>query len=427
MRACVILILMFFVYILNLYATEIYVNTNPINSKVYINGQIIGNTPVRTKIKGEKKIDIDIKKDGYKTLQKIVVINGERVLNFHFDLAPDKIQLILNDKGKIVNICGMPVGETPAILYNVPNGMYEIKKNKKSYDINPAGYKYAIRSTAIESVYSGGMLTLFLLKMNDLKNKGDDVGTAVTSFGSVIMGAVLSYDLLKLLKLRIIKEKARVEVKKIKFKPYQMKDDRILFTEGVSLLGQKRYKNAIEKFSLLTKIYEDSQYVPISYYELGFCYYNLKNYYSTINILNDFLNKYPIYEVYQYAFYYYLNSLIKLKKYSWALIDYQSFKPLIIEDESGTLYKMYYSMLIELYKNNMNNYKRMPYDILKYLNYFLKKYSNSSAFPEIMVLKAELLYRYISKNRGLKVIEEIKRIYGKDQKIMKKLESIVGK
>jgi len=427
LKIFVLLVFLFAIYTISALGVELYINTNPIDSIVYIDGNIVGNTPIRFKIDGRKSIYINVFKDGYKKLEKTIILDKKQVLNLHYDLVPDKIELIIKDKGKVINICGTPVGETPAVLYNVPNGMYEIIQKEKSYDINPAGYKYAIRSTVIESLYSGGMLTLFLIGMGELKNHGDEVGVTVTGFGSVVTGAILGYDLVKLFKLKINKEKAKIELKQIKYKPYDIKDDRVLFTDGVGLLGQKNYKAAIEKFSLLTKLYVDSQYVPISYYELGLCYYNLKDYSSAINVLRDFIQKYPIYEVYQYAFYYYLDSLIKLKKYERAYSNYIDYRPLIIEDESGRLYKMYFNSLIKLYKNNRIQYKEILYDIIKYADYYLKEYSNGSAYLDIMIFKAKILFKYIDRRKGLKLIEKLKQIYGNDREIMEKVESIVKK
>lgn len=412
---------------LDLQAKEIFINTNPINSRVLVDSKIIGRTPVRIKIEDREKIEIQIKKEGYKVLKKSVILKDKDLLNLHFDLVPAKIEITFKEDGKVINICGLPVGETPAVLYNIPNGVYKIEKNNNGYNINPAEYKYAIRSTAIESIYSGGFLTLFLLGMNDLNNKGNTVGTNTLGLGSAIMGCVLGYDLMKILKLKISEEKNRIEVKKIRIKPYQKNDDKLLFTEGVGFIGQKKYGRAIEKFSLLTKLYDDSQYIPISYYELGYCYYNLKNYRSAALHLRKFLYNYPIYEMYQYAFYYYLDSLTKIEKYNQAYKDYQDFKPSYIDDESGSLYKMYFNSLIDLYTQNESVYRVIPYDIVRYIDHYLKKYPSSRILPNIMMLKAKVLYKYLDRKEGLNVLNKIKLIYGKDQKIMKQIESFVEK
>jgi len=423
----IFLLLFCMVFAINISAAELYINTNPIDSKVFIDGILVGKSPIRMKIKEKRSIYIGIVKDGYKKLDETITLADKRIINLHYDLTPDKIELIFRDKGKIINICGMPVGETPAILYNVPNGMYEIVKNDNSYEINPAGYKYAIRSTVVESIYSGGMLSLFLLGMNNTQKSGDNVGAAVTGFGSVIMSTILGYDILKLFKIIIASERAKNEIKTIKYKPYEKKDDRVLFTQGVSLLGQKNYNQAIEKFSMLTKLYSDSQYVPISYYELGLAYYNLKDYRAASDVLYEFLHKYPVYEVYQYAFYYYIDSMVKLNEYERAFVAYNKYKPTVIEDESGLMYKKYFNVLVKLYNKDRTNYKEILKDILNYIDYYTEEYSNSSAYPEIMVKKAEILYRYVNRKKGQRLIEDLQRIYGKDKKIIKELENIIRK
>ena len=410
----ILLILIIFLPCFYAGASELFVNSNPIRANVEINGAIVGRTPVRIILQPLTEYKLKIYREGYKKIEKSIKLQKNEVKNIFLELAPDKIEIVLKDEGKIVEVCGDPIGKTPAIVYNIPNGVYRLEKTDKYYKINPALYSYSIRSSIIESIYMGGMLTFLLLKSNEARNNGDSVYSTAFNIGALLASSILGYDLYKIFKLKMAEEKNISELKKAKIRPYSMKKDRELFSDGVRFIGEGKYRNAIEKFSLIINLYEDSQYVPVSYYELGYSYFMLNDFKNSEKYFRTYLYEYPSYEMYSFGFYYYIESLVKNKKYLLAAREFFDYSPEVLDDDSGKLYELYYGMIAPIAKKVKREDRiKLANKMIKYLDYFLDKYKGSSYQKEIMIMKGKLIYRYINRDRGLLYLKKVKELYPK--------------
>ncbi len=409
-------------------ASEIFINSNPIKARIFIDGEPIGYTPVRLILKPGIDYSLEIQKDGYKVVKKTVRLKKKGSENIYIELFPDKIEIVLKEKGKIINICGEPVGKTPAVLYNIPNGVYKIEKDKNSYSINPALYSQSIRSSIVESIYVGGLATILLYKAVESEKKGDYAYSAVFNVGAVISGIILGYDIFKILKLKVAENKNEVEVKKIKIRPYSVKEDRDLFSAGIRLIGEKNYSLALEKFFKLVKLYDESQYVPISYYEIGYCYYNLKDYKKAERYFRTFVYQYPIYEMYPYGFYYYMKSLVERGQFNLAVKEFFRYAPEMLDDESGRLYEMYYSLLEYLWSEeglDEGAKRRVAKKILEYVNYYIEKYKGNPKTADIMLIRGKILYKYLDVSEGKRYLNNMLKLYKNDRKIIDELERLL--
>lgn len=125
------------------------INSKPDNAEVFLDGKSIGRTPFREQIE-EGKHKIELRRNGYNSLTKIVQIKRRTVTSFTdavLEVKSGSIKISSRPSKAIVYINGKHYGDTPVALSNLPPGSYAIRLEKDGYDpavrrVNlPAGEK----------------------------------------------------------------------------------------------------------------------------------------------------------------------------------------------------------------------------------------------------------------------------------------------
>jgi hypothetical protein len=107
---------------------------------------------------------------------------------------------------------------------------------------------------------------------------------------------------------------------------------------------------------------------------------------------------------------------------SAALEDYQALRPVRLEDDSGALCKDFYRVLEKLYIETGRSNGVILSDLLVELDAFLVESRDSPAVGEVSLLKGKLLFSYIDRNEGQKMLKDLRQRYRADAYITSEID-----
>lgn len=406
----------------NGYAGELFISTHPINAEVFIDEETVGWTPVRLLNIDKESMDLRIRKDGYAPIHSKIELKSGRTNQLFYTLSPLYLNIVLNQPGKDVYINNIKVGETPLILSNLQNGAYKIENIENDIFIKNARYYELQRVTIVEILFSAA---LFGVSLSGVFSQEDST-VQTFEYLSLGFGGLLGYNLLKLLKLRTQMKGEAASLGTVGVETFYTQSDKDIFLSGMELLGRELWDDAIMKFNLVNSLYPDSKYRALSTYEIGYCSYKKGDYSRAFQYLREFVFNYPVYELFPFGIYYLIDSGLKQDQGGKVLADYSALRPIFLEDESGQLYKDYYTILVALFQATEGQELFILEDLLAELDYFLETYGESKAYPDIYFLKGMLIYNYFDREKGRSLLKELKEKHELDKNTLLQIERIIN-
>ncbi len=401
---------------------EIFINTDPIHAEVYIDGDRVGLTPLR--IHGsEESYKVRIEKEGYETLKKQIRTSEERRNHLFMALQPLNLDVVFTQKNQKVWINNRSVGNTPIEIKNLPAGSYQMEKGKEGISLSNRGSRDARRLVVIETLFSSGFFGLSITGRIYFDSRGDKEASQAMNTATFIFGGLLAYNLLKLQKInRKVKQDLR-DLTIIEVEEFRADSARNYFTSGMELVGREQWEDAILKFNFVLNMFPDSSYNPITVFEIGYCYYQLENYKKASEYFRLFVHQYPIYELFPYGVFYLLDSELSLGMAHEAYTELSSLRPVYFDDESGQLFKDFYRIYVQLYEETGREDRAIIEELRDEIDLFLEAEEESSVYPEVLLLKGKLLYNYLDREGGERILSEMRKKYGYDKDLMKELEA----
>jgi len=418
-------------------ANEIFMSSDPINAVVYLKNDMIGKTPFRLTGVEQGKFRLRIEKQGYEPLKEEITIRSTERQQFFFNLTPFNVQIVLTQKNQDVFINEKRVGGTPLEINKLPEGTYDISRQEGGISVSYRGFSEIRRMVRYETYFSAAFLVASLAGRMYFDKRGDEKIADSLDFSSLIFMGLLGYNLLKSAKLSSAARTQLEQMTAIEVETYRADSERNNFSNGMELVGREQWNDALLKFNFVYNMFPDSEYSPLCVYEIGYCHYMMEDYEKAAQYFRLSVFEYPIFELFPYAVYYFLDSLLKRAKgpqvgqdqktetASLALSEYEALRPVHVEDSSGELQKDYYDVLTGLYEQSGKEGRILLTDLEYILNEFIEKNSDASAFPDIYLLKGKLLYTYLDRGEGIRVLNEVKTRYNYDKNIMKEIESIM--
>ncbi len=408
------------------YSSEIFIHSDPIGAEVYLGDERIGKTPLRLRNVEEGTFILSIEKDGFQRVRDEVTLReNERTKLLFYDLFPLSIDFILHHENRDVYINGVLAGKSPLIIKNIPPGTYDMSSDNGAISISGAEYRRMKKATVFETVFATGLFAASIAGSLTSDRNDTSPQAYALRISPFIAGGILGYDLLKLCKLRTGLRRDRKMMKGIEVVPWRGEMDRDLLTEGVELIGEESWREAIGKFNLLVNLYPDSQYVPLSLYEMGYSYYRMEEYGKAKDYFRRFIHEYPVYEFYSYGAYYLIDAERTMGNYSAALGEYESLRPLYLDDVMGEIYGLYYNLFVDLYEKTGSANPQPLGDLIDELDYFMEQYGDSLLYPDILFLKGKLLYKYLDRDGGIDIFNEIGESFSYRKEIMLEMEAIL--
>ncbi len=370
---------------------ELFINTNPIQAEVYFGLTRMGTTPIRLTGLEPTAARVTVNREGYARVRETVDLEGGRTRSLYYDLVPRSLDLILSQGGKEVVINEVPTGTAPLLVKNIPNGIYRIENSEERISIQNAEYARMKRATLIETAFSSG---LFAASLAGAFHYEPQDGGSVLNITAIIFGGLTGYNLIKLLKLNTAEKADRLSMSAIEVSPYNKEEDREMFSAGADLVGREQWSDALARFNLLINVYPSSSFVPLSVYEIGYCYYHMGNLEEAAEQFRRYVYEYPAVEFFPYARYYLMETQMIQGKHQQALADYRALKPLYLRDSTGELLGDYFSLLTGLFERTGEKHGFLLQDLRRELDYFLDQFPESPARQEIGELRRRLLDRY---------------------------------
>jgi len=407
-------------------APEVFINTDPINADVYLKNDLIGKTPLRLNNLAQGKIRIRIEKSGYETLKKELIISGDSRQNYFYNLTPLHIQLVISQKNQDVYINEKNVGQTPLEINYLPAGTYEVERRESGVSISYKGYRDIRRMNKIETFFSAGLLLFSFAGMKHYQSIGNEKAADSLEFSTFIFGGLLGYNLLRYFKLHNAAREQLGQMTAIEVERFRADSARSYFTSGMELVGREQWNDALLKFNFVANVFPDSEYTSISVYEIGYCYYKLEDYQKSSQYFEMSVYDFPLYEIFPYSVYYLLDSELSTGEPYQASTDYHNLRPIYLEDPSGELQKEYYRVFTDIYSQTGESDSSILTDLHNELDNFLNRYTDSSSYPDIYLLKGKLLYKYLDREEGIRILNDIKTRYNYDKNIMNELDSILN-
>jgi tetratricopeptide (TPR) repeat protein len=387
-------------------AGELFINTDPIGAEVYFGAVFMGKTPVRLIEEERRPLRIVIEREGYGRVRETIDTLSDRSQSYFFNLIPESLDIVLSQTGKQVFINGVDTGTAPLIIKNMPNGIYRVENRNGDIHIRNAEFSRLKRSALLETLFSSGLLAASLAGAFDINRTEQQVNVP-----ALIFGGLLGYNLIKLAKIESQERRDRLDMSAIEVSPYNRDEDREIFADGVELVGNERYEEAIARFNLLVNVYPSSAFVPLSYYEIGYCYFNANMYENAASYFRRYVYEYPAFEFYHYALYYLLETELIRDNTEQALRDYRNQKPFHVEEGGADILARYYDTLLDLFDRTGGSDQEILQDLLRELDYYLEENPESDSYADILLLKAALLYRYLSREEGREILLGMKETY----------------
>ena len=401
---------------------ELFINTDPVGAEVFIDKKKMGITPLRIAEFPRGTSAFRVEKYRYVPLSSEQVTGAQRRTNVFFTLSPENLRIKLEQGGQEVFINEENAGKTPLSIVNLPPGTYEIEKGPKSITLSNKSQRDLRRSTGIEAAFAAGLAGLSVGGSLYFSGNGQENEARALGVSAVIFGGILGYNLLKLLKIDVGYRKAIKKLAVVEVEPYDRKGPLDYFSEGMERIGREMWQDALESFLYVSNVYPDAQVVPFSVYEAGYCYQKLGDPGKATQYFSKFVNEYPIYELFPYGVYYLLETEMASGAASAALEDYQALRPVRLEDDSGALCKDFYRVLEKLYIETGRSNGVILSDLLVELDAFLVESRDSPAVGEVSLLKGKLLFSYIDRNEGQKMLKDLRQRYRADAYITSEID-----
>jgi tetratricopeptide (TPR) repeat protein len=273
---------------------------------------------------------------------------------------------------------------------------------------------------------ASGLLGFSLAGMAYYTEKDNETLYRPLKVSSLIFGGLLGYNLLKLYKINTEIKQNLANMTVIEVEKFRADSARHYFSSGMEMIGKEEYNDALLKFNFVVNVFPDSGYTPISIYEIGYCHYQMGNVQKAIEYFRRFVFDYPIYELFPYGVYYLLDLELASGDVNQALKDFTVLKPVHLDDASGDLHRDYFRILETIYKRMDEPDISILLPLNDEIAYFLEKNKNSSSYPEIYLLHGKMLYDYIDREEGIRILNDVRKTYNYDQELMKELDSILN-
>lgn len=115
----------------------VYVKTNPAGASIYVDGRLSGVSPCGVAEVGIGEVEVEAKKEGYKSAVKRVEVEPDRISTVELELTPlrnrGNIVVLVEPTGAQVSIDRVPFGKTPARITNVQAGTHRIEVGMEGY------------------------------------------------------------------------------------------------------------------------------------------------------------------------------------------------------------------------------------------------------------------------------------------------------
>jgi tetratricopeptide (TPR) repeat protein len=418
---------------------ELFLSSDPINAAVFLKNELIGKTPLRITGVGKGRMRLRIEKEEYEPLKTEILVTESGRQQFFFDLTPTFVQLVLKQKNQEVFINEKRVGSTPLEINNLPSGTYEIGREQEGISISYKGYSNIRRMVRFETYFSAGLLLGSLVGQSYFENNGNRDTAQSLELTSLVFAGLLGYNLMKSIKLNTAAKQQREQMTAIEVEAFRAESERTCFTSGMELIGRDQWEDALLKFSFVYNMFPDSQYTPISVYEIGYCHYMMKEFEKASGYFRRSVFDYPIYELFPYAVYYYLDSLLQTAAAGeagpttpaedspliQAIADFERLGPVHLDDQTGELQKDYFDLLTALYDRTGKTRGYLLTGLLGMMDEYLAANAEAQAYPEVYLLKGRLLYSYIDRQAGLRMLNDMKKRYVDDRSLIAEIERII--
>jgi tetratricopeptide (TPR) repeat protein len=409
------------------FAKELFISSEPINAAVYIGDELVGYTPLRLGgVNEETLASLRMVKPGYEEVEAAVELDGERTQLLYYTLYSPNVDFILSQRDKEVFLNEVNAGNSPLVVKNIPNGIYAFDSDRERITITNAEYARLRKTTRWEAISSAVLFGSSLGGGIYYKNDDNEKAGDLLLLSSAIFAGLFGYNLLKLWKLNLDEKRDRAEMSAIEISHMSIEADRDMFTNAMEYVGKEYWDDALGKFKLLVSLYPDSQYVPLSLYQMGTIHYNRGEFQKASSDFRSFVYDYPIFEFYAFAVHGLIDSEIQRGNVSTALSHYESLRPIYIEDPSGTLSSRYYDLMVQLYEESGRGNEQIISDLLGELDYFLTKYSDTYFYPDVALLKGLLLYEYLNREQGVALLNALKNEYSQRQEILEQVDVILN-
>ncbi len=424
MKKFIITFLIFIVCLQWSWADELFINTDPIGADIFFGKKYVGKAPYRLRDFTGDTVKVLIQKKGYEVIKDTVQRTGARSQLQFYNLVPLSVDLVLNQEGKGLYMNDVHAGKTPLLIKNIPGGVYEIQSRKGKIYISNAANARLKRTVFIETLFTAGFFLVSAGGAAVNNSHGDADGKLMFTVSSLIFGGLTGYNLMKLAKVTTDTKKNRFNMSAVEITPFRGEEDREIFSSGMGQIGKQSWADARAQFNLLLNIYPGSSFVPLSLYEIGYCYFSEGNFETASDYFLKYLHDYPAYEFFQYAFYYLLETEMLADNYDRAVSLYREIRPLYINDASGGLYEDFYTVLTNLYDRTSD--KIVLQDLLGEINYYLDNNRDSDRYPYMLLLKGRLLYGYLDREAGNSIFTDIREHYGFDKELLAEMEKVLN-
>ena len=404
---------------------ELFISTDPVKADVLINGVEVGETPLRLNNFSQDAFELQIVKEGFLDIEEELTLGEERRVFLFYTLSPEHIKITFHQKEQDIYINNELAGQTPISIGNLPSGTFRIEKREGGIAFSSERFSYLRRATLTESIFTAGLFGLSIAG-SIIYSGRTGPEAQVLGISSAFFGGLLGYNLLKLYKINTIYNKEVNDITAINVESFRRETARDLFSRGMELLGNENYDEALTKFSFVVNVFSDSEYAAISVYEMGYCYYMKENYAKALEYFRKFVYDYPIYEFFNYGVYYLFEIALNYGQIEQVLIDYNNLRPVYIEDESGSLYIEFYRILSGIFTETGETHEYILSDLLDELNYYLDNMKDSVTYPEIYLRKGRLLYEYLDRDEGQRILNDIKEQYNYDKNLMREVDIILN-
>ncbi len=427
MKKYFILLVVVIFFSQTVFAKEIFISSEPIRAAVYIGEQLVGYTPLRLgSVDEEALTSLRVVKPGYEEVEAAIELDETRTQLLYYTLYSPNVDLILSQREKDVFLNEVNAGKSPLVVKNIPNGTYAFESDRERITITNAEYARIRKTTRWEAISTAGLFGASLGSGIYYKNGDNEKAGDLLLLSSALFAGLFGYNMLKLWKINLDEKRDRAEMSAIEISHMSIEADRDMFTNAMEYVGKEYWDDALGKFKLLISLYPDSQYVPLSLYQLGTIHYSRSEFQKASSDFRAFVYDYPIFEFYAFAVHGLIDSEMQQGNVSTALSHYESLRPIYIDDPSSTLYSRYYDLMVQLYEESGRRNKQIIIDLLGELDYFINRYNDTYFYPDVVLLKGRLLHEYLNREQGVTLLKSLKNEYSQRQEILDQVDVILN-
>lgn len=409
-------LLFFFFFTINIHGIDfiqdyLFVNSYPLRAKVIIDDIDKGIlTPCILKNISSINRTITIKKEGY--TEQVIKVSEIKSKKIDVNLTPLSISLFFPEMN-LYNIGNNQI-KGPLYISNLKKGNYNINKiNNQIYfnqvsDYFPAeiGLATALSISTSYMFISIGLTEYYgyqskISKFDfdqrhyDLVSRGFDiskyVSISVTSVIAVALTGVLIADFSA--RRYYNKQKLKIETK------YPTDQGKTLYDSALQFLSIGEIDKSSKILQSLILLYPESDFIPLTYYQLGQNFYILKDYKNALINWDIFITNYPIADYYDYV----LKNIAEIYYQNSDLTSAISFMNKILFTENILEREIIYSFKAKLF--NENYYKNTNEENFKLAeNEYLSLINNYGSSENINFYFLEIIKLYKKGNNSDKLI-----------------------